>query len=214
MRILAFTDIHGAYTKVEEALRKEQADAVIIGGDLTTVGSVKEAEGALLRFQTINKNLLCVAGNMDLPAHDDLFVRMGVSINGHGQIVGDVGFFGVSGGPKSPLHTPYEISEEEIAQRAHAGFAEVKHCRIKVFVPHPPPFGTKVDIAHSGIHVGSSAVRDFIEEHKPDVVICGHIHEARGRDSIEKTLIVNCGPAGHGHYAVVDVGDVIKVALH
>ncbi len=213
MRILAFTDIHGAYTRVEEVLRKEKTDVVIIGGDLTTVGSVKEAEGALQRFQAINKNLLCVAGNMDLPVHDDLFVRMGISINGRGRAIGDVGFFGVSGGPKSPLRTPYEISEEEIAKRAHAGLADVKNSKVKVFVPHMPPFGTKVDIIHSGIHVGSAAVRDFIEDHKPDVVICGHIHEARGQDSIDRTMIVNCGPAGHGHYAAVDIGKEITIAL-
>lgn len=213
MRILAFTDIHGAYSRVEEVLGKEQADVVIIGGDLTTVGSVREAQDALNRFQAVNKNLLCVAGNMDLPAHDDLFVRMGISINGHGKVIGDVGFFGVSGGPKSPLHTPYEISEEEIAKRSHGGFAEVKNSRVKVFVPHMPPFGTRLDIIHSGIHVGSAAVRDFIEEHKPDVVICGHIHEARGEDKIENSVIVNCGPAGRGYYAVIDLGEKLTVTL-
>ena len=214
MRILAFTDIHGAYAKVEDVLRREQADVVILGGDLTTVGSVKEAEEALRRFQSINESILGVVGNMDLPAHDELFVRKGISINGRGRTIGDVGFFGVSAGPKSPLHTPYEISEEEIAKRAEAGFADVKHSRIKVFVPHPPPYGTKVDIIHAGIHVGSTAVRDFIEERKPHVVICGHIHEARGQDTIENTLIVNCGPAGQGHYALIDIGDAIKVTMH
>lgn len=213
MRILALTDIHGAYSKVEEILRKEPADVVIIGGDLTTVGSVKEAENALQRFQSINTNLLCVAGNMDLPEHDNLFARMGISINGRGKTIGDVGFFGVSASPKSPLHTPYEISEEEIAKRALDGFKDVQHCKVKIFVPHPPPFGTKVDIVHSGIHVGSAAVRDFIEEYKPDVVICGHIHEARGRDTIEKTIIVNCGPAGRGHYVIIDIGENISITL-
>jgi Icc-related predicted phosphoesterase len=33
------------------------------------------------------------------------------------------------------------------------------------------------------------------------VVICGHIHEARGIDMIGTTRIVNCGPAGKGEYA-------------
>jgi Icc-related predicted phosphoesterase len=213
MRVVAFTDIHGAYSRVEETLRNEPADVVILGGDLTNVGAVAEVRSAIQRFQAVNSNLLAVAGNMDLPQHDDLFVKMGVSINGRGKVIGDVGFFGVSGGPKSPLHTPYEISEEEIARRANAGYADVKQCKVKVFVPHMPPFGTKVDIIHSGIHVGSSAVRDFIEENKPDVVICGHIHEARGKDMIEKAIIVNCGPAGQGHYAIVEVDEKIEVVM-
>lgn len=213
MKILAFTDIHGAYNKVEEILRKEPADVVVIGGDLTTVGSMKEAEQAIRRFQTIQNNLVAVAGNMDMPEHDNLFMKLGVSINGRGRVIGDVGFFGVSAAPKSPLHTPYEINEEEIAKRARDGFADVQHCKVKIFVPHAPPYGTKVDIVHSGIHAGSTAVRDFIEEHKPDVVICGHIHEARGKDKIEKTLIVNCGPAGRGHYVIVEIGEKIEVMM-
>jgi len=213
MRILAFTDIHGAYARVEETIRREPADVVIIGGDLTTVGTVKEAENAVNAFRAIAPQVLCVAGNMDLPEHDRLFERMGVSINSRGVVVDGVGFFGVSAGPESPLHTPYEISEEEIARRALNGFNDVRHCKVKVFVPHPPPYGTRVDIVHSGIHVGSSAVRDFIEDHKPDVVICGHIHEARGKDMIEETIIVNCGPAGSGRYAVVDIGETISVTL-
>lgn len=213
MRIIAFTDIHGAYSKVEETLRRERADIVIIGGDLTNVGSVAEVRSAIQRFQALNRTLLAVAGNMDLPQHDDLFDEMGVSINGRGKTIGDVGFFGVSGGPKSPLHTPYEITEDEIAQRALAGYNDIQRCRVKVFVPHPPPFGTNVDIIHAGIHVGSSAVRDFIEDYKPDVVICGHIHEARGRDMIENTIVVNCGPAGRGHYVIVDIGEWIDVTM-
>lgn len=213
MRILAFTDIHGTYSKAEEIMRKEPADVVIIGGDLTTVGSVREAEEALKRFQSVNEKLLCVAGNMDIPAHDDLFVRMGVSMNARGKIIDEVGFFGVSAGPISPLRTPYEISEEEIARRARDGYEDVKDCRVKIFVPHPPPYGTKVDIVHAGFHAGSTAVREFIEQYKPDVVICGHIHEARGQDKIEDTIIVNCGSAGRGYYAVVEVGKKISVYL-
>jgi hypothetical protein len=213
MKLLALADIHGAYDKVLDALRKEHADVVLICGDLTTVGSVKEAETALLSFQSVNRNILAVAGNMDLPAHDDLLVRLGVSINGRGRKIGDVGFFGVSAGPISPLRTPYEISEEEILRRARAGYEEVADCMVKAFVPHAPPYGTRVDIAHSGIHVGSTAVREFIEECKPDIVLCGHIHEARGQDKIENTIIVNCGSAGRDHYALCTLDEKIGVAL-
>ncbi len=205
MKIVALTDIHGAYKKAEEIIRKAQADVVIIGGDLTTVGSVREAEEAVARFQSFTGSVLCIAGNMDLPAHDDLFVRLGVSINGRGVIIDGVGFFGVSAGPHSPLHTPYEISEEEISLRLAAGHAQVERCGVKILVPHAPPYGTKVDIVHAGFHVGSTAVREFIENEEPDVVVCGHIHEARGKDAIDKTVIVNCGAASQGHFANLEI---------
>jgi hypothetical protein len=63
-----------------------------------------------------------------------------------------------------------------------------------------------------GKHVGSTAVRKFIEERQPDIAICGHIHEARGQDVIGKTKIVNCGTAAKGYYAVVEIAETITVA--
>ena len=212
MKILALTDIHGSYATAEKIIQKESADVVILGGDLTNVGTVKEVENAVKKFLSTAKQLFCVAGNMDLPQHDDAFVQLGVSINARGVIIDDVGFFGVSAAPHSPLHTPYEISEQEIAERIEQGFVQVKQSRYKVFVPHAPPYGTKVDIVHAGFHVGSTAVREFIELHKPDIVICGHIHEARGQDTIEQTKIVNCGPTGKGYYAIIEIADNIIIS--
>ena len=211
MKILALTDIHGSYKKAGEIIAKNPSDVVIIGGDLTTVGTVKEAEEALKKMQTLASRLLCVAGNMDLPAHDDLFARLGISLNGRGLKIDGIGFFGVSAAPISPLHTPYEISEAEIGKRSLSGYSQVKDCSVTIFVPHAPPYGTKVDILHSGIHVGSTAVRDFIEQEQPTVAVCGHIHEARGQDSLERTKIVNCGPAFTGCYATIEIDDSILI---
>jgi hypothetical protein len=69
-----------------------------------------------------------------------------------------------------------------------------------------------VDRLSSGIHVGSTAVREFVERRQPDVVICGHIHEARGTDRLGKTKIVNCGKAGSGFYSLIDVQDEVTIA--
>ncbi len=211
MKVLALTDIHGEYDLALTIIQKESADVVIIGGDLTTIGSVKEAEHALHQFRTSAMHVLCVAGNMDLPQHDDLFVKLGCSLNGRGTTIDGTGFFGVSAAPHSPLHTPYEISEEEIATRIAKGFEDVKNVAFKVFVPHAPPYGTKVDIIHAGFHVGSTAVREFIEDEQPDVVICGHIHEARGQDVLGKTKIVNCGTASHGYYSVINIQTKLSI---
>lgn len=210
MRILALTDIHGAYDLALEIVTSEPADVVVVGGDLTTLGSVSEAEQAVRRIQAVAKRTVSVSGNMDLPSHDDLQVRLGTSINARGIEIGDVGFFGVSGAPVSRLHTPYELTEEEIHSRIMSGYEQMRKCASLVFVPHAPPFGSKLDIIHAGIHVGSSAVRNFIEDHTPSVVICGHIHEGRGQDVIGRTKIVNCGAAHQGHYAIVEIGETVQ----
>jgi hypothetical protein len=211
MKIVALTDIHGKYEIAARIIRSESPDAVVIGGDLTTVGTMKEAADALELFRRECGTLLVVAGNMDLPEHDDMFFQMGLSINGHGRIIGDTGFFGVSGAPHSKLKTPYEISEERILALARSGYDDVKEARVKIFVPHAPPYGTRVDIVHAGFHVGSTAVREFVEDHPVDAVVCGHIHESRGMDAIDTTRIVNCGQAGQGHYAFIDTGGSVTV---
>ncbi len=207
MKIIAITDIHGKFEIVEKIIGKESPDLLIFGGDLTTVGSVKETEQAIQHFKLMCKNIFCIAGNMDLPQHDEIFEKLGLALNGKGVLIEDIGFFGVSGAPISPLRTPYEISEEEISKRIERGYLEVKHAPIKILVSHAPPFGTKIDIVHLGIHVGSKAVRNFIEDEKPEVVICGHIHEGRGQDVIETSRIVNCGMASHGYYACITITD-------
>ena len=214
MRLLALTDIHGAYDTAEAILCATSPDILIVGGDLTTVGSVAEAREAVTRFRALTPVVLCVAGNMDLPAHDDLFDEMGVGLNARGVRIGDVGFCGASGAPHSRLRTPYEIDEEEIERRLRRGLASLAGCARIILVPHAPPFGTKLDIIHAGFHVGSTAVRDVVEECTPSAVVCGHIHEARGVDAIGTTTIVNCGPAMKGSYALLEIGAELDVTLH
>ncbi|HEY4611923.1 MAG TPA: metallophosphoesterase [Bacteroidota bacterium] len=214
MRVLAFSDIHGSYKKVNEILARESGyDLILIAGDLTTVGSPKEAEDAIKLFQAHGKPVLAVAGNMDPPVLEKTFNALGVSINAKGVVYENVGFFGVSASPFTPMNTPYEISEEDILQRAEQGWGEVAKAHWKIFVPHAPPRDTTLDKIMMGRHVGSTAVRKFIDERQPDVVVCGHIHEARGMDTLGKSKIVNCGPAGKGYYAVIEVGAEVRIEL-
>ncbi len=214
MRIIALSDIHGAYKKVDEILAQESSfDALIIAGDLTTVGPPEEAASAIRQFLRHGKPLFVVAGNMDVPEVEATFSTLGVSVNARGVVLEGVGIFGVSASPFTPMHTPYEISEDEIMTRAEAGWKDVASAQRKLFVPHAPPRETKVDRILLGKHVGSTAVRTFIERYAPDVVICGHIHEARGIDTIGTTTIVNCGPAGKGYYVVIELGEEINVEL-
>ncbi len=214
MIVIAFSDIHGAYREVERVVAsRKEIDAVVIGGDLTTAGTAREAREAIQALVDFGKPVMAVAGNMDPRPVEEEFRALGVSIDACGRTVGDVGFFGVSAAPISVLRTPNEITEEEILRRAEQGWAEVAGCKRKVFVPHAPPARTALDRLRDGRHVGSSSVREFIERRGPDVVICGHIHEARGIDRIGSTIIVNCGPAGKGYYAVLDLSGEPAVRL-
>ena len=70
-----------------------------------------------------------------------------------------------------------------------------------VFVLHSPPRDTCCDMIGARAHVGSRAIRSFIERHQPPLVLSGHIHESPRvsssyRDAIGRTLAVNPGQFG------------------
>jgi Icc-related predicted phosphoesterase len=183
--------------------REGPIDVLVIAGDLTTKGSAEEATLAIRSFVAAAPCVLVVAGNMDPASLESVFNHLGVGLNGRGVRIGESGFFGVSAAPLSPLHTPNEVTEEELATRAQAGWEEVKDSRWRIFVPHAPPHATRLDRTFTGLHVGSTAVKSFIEKNQPELVICGHIHEARGVEMLGRTTVINCGPVGSESYAVI-----------
>ncbi|MCS7006330.1 MAG: metallophosphoesterase, partial [Gaiellaceae bacterium] len=147
------------------------------------------------------------------PEIDARLAELGVSLDGRGVVLGEVGLHGVSGSGPTPLSTPHERTEEELERRALAGAGDVAGARIRIFCPHAPPHGTACDRLASGAHVGSPALRAFVEREQPDLVLCGHIHESRGEDWIGHTRVVNPGPVASGHCALVEVGDELSLAL-
>ncbi|MFH0988697.1 MAG: metallophosphoesterase [bacterium] len=214
MKILAFSDIHGAHQRVFELASAEcPFDAMIIAGDITTHGTPRQALDAIEQFQSLGKPLFVVTGNMDPVDIGRRIQDHGSSIDGNGIVWNDVGFFGVGGSPFTPMHTPNELPEEEITRRCEEGWNKVNDARWKIFVPHAPPYKTTIDRIMTGNHVGSTAIRICIEQHQPHAVVCGHIHEARGTDRLGTSQMVNCGPAGSGSYAVIRIEDTLTIEL-
>ena len=67
-----------------------------------------------------------------------------------------------------------------------------------IYVTHTPPYNTALDIIFDGRHVGSKALRSFIEKTQPPLTLHGHIHESPSRsgrifDRIGNTICVNPG---------------------
>jgi Icc-related predicted phosphoesterase len=214
MRIAYVVDVHGRFEAVPQALaRTGDVDLLIVGGDITTGGTPENAEQAIESWRPLAPRLLALAGNMDSAAIDARLAELGVALDSRGYVLGEVGVFGVSAAPKSPLHTPYELFDDELERRIESGFAAVAGCRLTIFCPHAPPLDTACDRLPSGEHVGSGIIRSFIEREQPDVVLCGHIHEARSEDAIGRSKVVNPGPGTAGHYAILDVADEIAVSL-
>ena len=206
--------MHGHAEAVADVVAAlDDLDLLIVGGDITTAGTPDDAEQAIRSWLPLAPRLLALAGNMDSPEIDDRLAELGVALDGRGVSFGDVGVFGVSAAPISPLATPYELADDELERRIARGYAALDGCRMTVFCPHAPPAGTACDRLASGEHVGSVVVRAFVEREQPDLVLCGHIHEARGTDTVGSSRIVNPGPVRAGHYAFVEIDGELNLRL-
>ncbi|MCX7886090.1 MAG: metallophosphoesterase [Verrucomicrobiae bacterium] len=204
MKILAFADIHGRFEKVASVLHAgHKPDVVIVAGDITQFGGPADVDEALRLWRPVAPVLFAVAGNLDTPAIEQHLQNVGISLNARCREVNGVAFYGCSAAPIS-IGTPYEIGEEEIAARLQQAAAGCKNAQRRVLVTHAPPH-LVLDRTHSGVHAGSRAVREFVERDQPQLTICGHIHEAAGQERLGPTLVVNCGPAMRGHYAVIEL---------
>ena len=213
MRLLCITDIHSHRQKFEHILRQEpEPEVLIIGGDFTNFGPPQEAEQLLDLALLYCPRVLAVAGNCDSSDIDAMLHRRGVSVHANGREVNGIGFFGLSAMP-TWRGDMYEFSEKQLDLFLAQGYDKVKTLSRLIMVSHPPPHNTKVDHNNGGRHVGSTAVRTWVEKTTPALVICGHIHEARGVDEIGPTKIVNCGPARNGYYAIADIGANVTIEL-
>jgi uncharacterized protein len=124
----------------------------------------------------------------------------------------------------TPWHSPRELDENALYERISKLASQLEHPQTAIFNLHVPPYDTGLDTAQqiteqlepvfqSGhpveIPVGSTAVRQLIEEYQPLVALHGHIHESRGETKIGKTWAINSGSeynSGRIHGAVVKLG--------
>jgi Icc-related predicted phosphoesterase len=113
---------------------------------------------------------------------------------------------------RTPFDSPRELDEDELYARVRALVEQVEDPARCIFNLHVPPYDSALDTAPaldeelavvmSGsapkmIPVGSSAVRQLIEEFQPILSLHGHVHESPGATRIGRTLSINPGSDYH-----------------
>ena len=110
------------------------------------------------------------------------------------------------------VFTP-EIEKRDSIQKDLSKQLFVKNTKKTIYVMHAPPDNTNLDITSpsslSGkMHVGSIAVRQFIEKYRPYLTLHGHIHETvkmsgKFKDKIGDTLCLTSGNHNIGEKLVL-----------
>ena len=194
LKIFATGDFHGDRTLAEnlaERATKEEVDIIILNGDIVEENKI---EGIVGPFARTKKSVFLIPGNHESIATINALVDMYGSRSLHGYYAryGDVGLFGC-GGANCGMTS---LSEDEIFETLKKGFEKIKDLPKKVMVTHTHPAGTVMEKFSSFVR-GSEGLRKAIETFKPDVLICGHVHEAEGiEERIGSTLVMNVGKKG------------------
>ncbi|WP_328945084.1 metallophosphoesterase [Streptomyces sp. NBC_00250] len=130
-------------------------------------------------------------GNVDIPRFWPEFARPGTTVlDGERIEVGGLVLGFVGGGLRTPMRTPYEISDEEYAAKVEAlGDVDVLCSHIPPDVPD-----LTYDTVARRFERGSRALLDAIRRTRPRYALFGHVHQPLAqRMRIGSTECVNVG---------------------
>ncbi len=201
MRIFAVADIHARFDRlrrIRETLADAAADVLVIAGDLCQFR--RQPEALLDQFEEVTVPVLAIRGNSDPVRIEELFEIHPNFTPLHLRTVEVAGtsFVGASGTLPLPFASAVAWNDRAVEARLRALVTPKS-----VLVVHPPPYGF-LDRVLGRIHAGCRAVTRLIASNRPQLVLCGHIHEQPGVVTLADTVIVNC-TMGRGNGALVDL---------
>ena len=216
MKIIALPDIHTQISELEtigEFL--SSADLILLVGDLTNASDVAEARSVVQAVRKFNPNLLAVPGNWDRPEVDAFLSEQDINLNGRFRLLDQIVFVGVGASLPCLIPTPNEVSEADLEACLSRATAGLDPQIPKVLVSHQPPLNTLTDLAQGKTHIGSKAIRAFIENAQPMICFSGHIHESVAVDRIGSTRLINPGPPWQGSFAYAELaaGEIQKLEI-
>jgi Icc-related predicted phosphoesterase len=217
LRIAAAGDIHCREAN-REAIHDEFAqlrcDIVLLAGDLTSHGTLEEAEMVCEAAEATEAPIFAVLGNHDWHGGEAERITERLRADGvvvlereasvcevSGLEVGVVGCKGFVGG-FAPAHLPdfgepslralYAETSEEV-EGLDMGLHEVATCPLRVVVLHYSPVEATLEGESREIFafLGSDRLAAPILEHGPDLVVHGHAHHGSAEGRIGEVPVHN-----------------------
>jgi Icc-related predicted phosphoesterase len=193
VKLLAFSDLHRDLAQAARLVEMSaDADVVIGAGDFASVHEgLGETIDALAAIET--PTVLVPGNNETEDALREAASHWGAArvLHGGGTAIDGVEFYGLGAGvPVTPWGWSFDLDDEAAAEM-------LTSCpEGAVLVLHSPPRG-HCDDNGGGDHFGSPALLEAIEDKRPRLAVCGHIHESWGCQSrIGDTPVRNLGPKG------------------
>jgi Icc-related predicted phosphoesterase len=234
LRVAAAGDIHCREANRERILdafaRLEgEADLALLAGDLTSHGTLAEAEIVCAAAAETSVPVFAVLGNHDWHGGEAERIRERLGEGGvtvldrrataleiDGVEVGIVGCKGFVGG-FAPRHLPdfgepslravYAETTAEV-EALEAGLREIETCPLRLVLLHYSPVAATLDGEPAEIlaFLGSDRLAAPILEHGPDLVLHGHAHDGAPEGRIGEVPVHNVSlPVTGGDFWTVEL---------
>jgi len=207
MRLLAVADLHGAQYRLNLVLKnitKYTPDLVIVCGDITQFGP---GELATTFLNQIPVRTLAVPGNIDsFDVDQGIANSSATNLHKRQVLIEGLPFVGVG------REIPSNLASLSIDDQTGTKPLKNLLSNASVLVTHYPPFKLQ-DRIFIGTHGGSKELRRLIDERKPRLVLCAHIHEDPGVIIEDGITVVNCSMGKRTEGALIDVTESVKVSI-
>jgi Icc-related predicted phosphoesterase len=219
IRIAAAGDVHASEAirdRIEAAFERveEEADVVLLAGDLTTTGELAQATVLADACRTLSIPVFAVLGNHDfhggcaveiaavlVEAGVRMLDRSWATCEVAGLELGVVGTKGFVGGFPGcvlpdfgePLLREVYAETSRDAEAIARGLREIVHCDLRIVLLHYAPVEATVMGEPAGIHVllGSDRLATPIAECGADLVLHGHAHAGSFEGRIGQIPVYN-----------------------
>lgn len=195
MLIYAAADLHGhdeRFKRIQKNIDAHHPDLLILAGDTTRYFNPSPVVSKVADFKI---PVFLVRGNTDKRSIKKVIGRYKnlTLLDFNKKDFNGVNFVGLNGTIPIPFHS--QISFTERWTKKIVTTLDIN----TVLVAHPPPLRV-LDTVFGKFHAGCSKLYETVKLCQPRLLICGHIHENPGIETIQQTTVINCsiGKSGAG----------------
>jgi Icc-related predicted phosphoesterase len=215
MRIIALGDPHGRLPKnLSSIIKKKKIELIVCIGEVFPIirsgnnagdADLKSGEKILEKLNSYDIPVILFKGNMFFSKNWSKYFRQ--LIRKYKNIINKklakfkfkkktFILFDMIYEKHSHYYLPsYRINESKNKKRLMRLNNILNKNKDAILLSHAPPYKC-LDKIKSGGYIGSKILLIAIKKNHPKLVLCGHIHEAKGKSKIGKSEIYNLGCCG------------------